>query len=96
MAKKDATSTRYNIDNKIRQMLKELTAEEGASLSATVERAIREMYDRDTVDENIILARQATLERKMGYLDKKIETMAGLFIYTLPLLFAGLSQLPKD
>lgn len=95
MSKKNAISSRYNIRENIDQMINELSVEYGISKSSVIEKAISEMYNRDTVDENILLARMATIERKMGYTDKKVETLSGLLVYVLPLIFAGLPALPK-
>lgn len=78
------------------RMLDELSAEEGDSKSALVERLVRERYVRDASDATLIFGRMSAIEKRMDMLDNKSELFYKLMTYALPFFIAHMPQLPTD
>lgn len=91
-------SGRLNIrfDAAVEKLLEELCDEEHLSKTGMVEKCIRNYYTQETVDENILLARMSTLEKKVDWLNNKTETFYKLINHVLPFIIAHLPPLPKD
>jgi len=96
MAKKNYKYENFRMDENVSKMLGELAEEEGVSKTSMLETCIRNYYTQETVDENIILARFSTLEKKVDWLNNKTETFYKLINYVLPFIIAHLPPLPKD
>ncbi len=94
--KKKKNRFELRMDDAMVKMIEELAKEEGVSKAEMVETCIRHYYTEDVLDENLILGRMSTLEKKIDWLNNKTETFYKLAYAFMQYVVTFLPALPKD
>lgn len=94
--KKGHIRKEYNLPKDIIEKIEELADEAGVTNTEAVINAILYRYNADVMDEHIVLGRMTQLQKKLDYIDKKIETFSSLIYYIIPYFLAIHPDLPKD
>lgn len=94
--KKNFVRKVYNLPDHICQKIEEMASESGVTNTDAVINAILFKYNNEVTDEHILLGRMTQMQKKMDYLDKKVETFTSLIYYLIPYFLAVQPDLPKD
>ena len=94
--KKNCTRKVYNLPNHICEKIEQIANEGGITNTDAVIEAILFKYNCEVTDEHILLGRMTQIQKKMDYLDKKLETFSSLIYYLIPYFLAVHPDLPKD
>ena len=94
--KKGHIRKEYNLPEDIVNKIEELANEAGVTNTEAVINAILFKYNADVMDEHSVLGRMSQLQKKMDYIDKKLETFSSLIYYIIPYFLAVHPDLPKD
>lgn len=96
MAKIDSTLKRFHLKNKMIEQIKELSDEMGISETEVMENAFNLYYSQEVMPEHIVLGRMTQVQEQITTMDRKIETLAGIFYSIMPYIFGVLPPLPKN
>ena len=81
-SKKGHVRKEYNLPEDIVNKIEELAEESGVTNTEAVINAILFRYNADVMDEHIVLGRITQMQKKLDYMDKKLETFSSL-IYSI-------------
>ena len=95
-AKKETLLKKYNFPKEVCDKIEELAEEAGVTNTEAVINAILFRYNADVMDEHIVLGRITQMQKKLDYMDKKLETFSSLIYYIIPYFLAVHPDLPKD
>lgn len=96
MAKTDSMLKRFHLKNKMIEQIKELSDEMGISETEVMENAFNLYYSQEVMPEHIVLGRMTQVQQQITTMDRKIETLAGIFYSIMPYIFGVLPPLPKN
>lgn len=94
--KKDSVQKLFCLKKLTVARIKELAEENDTSETEIVEQAINYYYNMDAAPEHIILGRIGQVQSQLTTMDRKIETLAGIFYYSMPYIFGVIPPLPKN
>lgn len=85
----------FRVSKTMKEQIKELAEEMNISEAQVLENAFQLYYAQDVMPENIILGRMTQLQQEITTMNRKIETLAGIFYFTMPYILGVLPSLPK-
>ena len=85
--KKETLLKKYNFPKEVCDKIEELAEEAGVTNTEAVINAILFRYNADVMDEHIVLGRITQMQKKLDYMDKKLETFSSLIYYIIPYFF---------
>lgn len=94
--KKDCTAKTLRLDNKVLEHIKELADEEGCSETQVIENAVNVYYTKEILPEHILMGRMNQVQAQLTAIDRKLETLAGIYYMVEPYLIGVLPPLPKN
>ena len=94
--KKNSVRKVYNLPEHVCEKIEEMANESGVTNTDAVINAILFKYNNEVTDEHILLGRMTQIQKKLDYLDKKIETFSSLIYYLIPYFLAVHPDLPRD
>lgn len=96
MAKTDSSLKRFHFKNRMIEQIKELSDEMGISETEVMENAFNLYYTQEVLPEHIVLGRITQMQGQITAVDRKLETLAGIFYSIMPYIFGVLPPLPKN
>lgn len=95
MAKINCKEKKFRLSDLTLEHLNELAEEDGCSETKIVEQAINYYYTKEILPEHILMGRMNQLKEQFTVMDRKLETLSGLFYMLMP-IFLGSLTLPED
>lgn len=86
----------FHITPEMAEKFKNLAAEIGMSDSEILEAAVDLYYAQDVLPEHIIDGRLTQIQQQLTTMDRKLETLGGIFYQIMPYIFGILPPLPKN
>lgn len=96
MAKTDSIQKKFNFKKQMTDRIKELSDEMGISETEVMENAFNLYYTQEVLPEHIVLGRITQMQEQITAVDRKLETLAGIFYSIMPYIFGVLPPLPKN
>ncbi|CAM4259683.1 hypothetical protein [Treponema peruense] len=96
MPKKNGVWEKICFDELKDKHLRELAEEKGISKTQVLENALDLYYSQDVMPEHIVLGRMTQVQQKLELMDRKLETLAGIFYSIMPYIIGVLPPLPKN
>lgn len=94
--KTDSAQKKFNFTTTMIDQLSELAKEKGISETQVMENAFQLYYSQDVMPEHIVLGRMTQVQQKLELMDRKLETLAGIFYSIMPYFIGVLPPLPKN
>ncbi|WP_149554522.1 hypothetical protein [Treponema pectinovorum] len=94
--KQDSVQKKFNLKSNVVEQLKTLAKEEGCSETQIIENAVNIYFSKEILPEHILMGRMNQLQAQLTAVDRKLETLAGIFYQMQPYLIGVLPALPKN
>lgn len=88
--KEDCIQKNMRIKKLVAEHLKELSEEENCSETQIVENALNLYYSKEILPEHIVLGRITQMESQLTAIDRKLETLAGVYYLVTPLILGSI------
>lgn len=90
MAKKNGVVERIWFSELMDKQLNEIAEEQGLPKTKIIENAFSLYYKQDVMPEHIVLGRMTQMQQQLELMDRKLETLAGIFYTTMPYIIGVL------
>lgn len=94
--KAESTEKFFRFKKTMVEQLKELAKEKHISETQVIENAFQHYYLEEVMPEHILLGRMTQVQQKLELMDRKLETLAGIFYSIMPYFIGVLPPLPKN
>lgn len=94
--KEDSVQKKFNLRTNVIEQIKTLSKEEACSETQIIENAVNIYYSKEILPEHILMGRMNQVQAQLTAIDRKLETLAGLFYQMQPYLIGVLPPLPKN
>lgn len=87
---------RFNFTEQAEKQISELSEERGCTQTALILELLGKEYVHDIVPEHILMGRMNQLQAQITAIDRKLETLAGIYYMVMPYILGVLPPLPKN
>ncbi|MBO4858790.1 MAG: hypothetical protein J5527_09765 [Treponema sp.] len=87
---------KFRLDDDICNKIITLSNEEGCSQTEIIRHCVNFYYQKDVMPEHILMGRMNQIQSQLTAIDRKLETLAGVFYYTMPYILGVIPPLPKN
>lgn len=94
--KQDCVQKNLRLNKTVAEHLKVLAEEEACSETQIIENAVNIYFSKEILPEHILMGRMNQVQAQINAIDRKLETLAGIFYQLQPYFIGVLPPLPKN